>query len=38
MNVSVDGEITTFERMTFEIVPGAVNFSVPKGARETNGK
>jgi len=37
MNVSVDGEITTFERMTFEIVPGAVNFSVPKGARETNG-
>lgn len=38
MNVSVDGEITSFERMTFEIVPGAVNFSVPKGAREINGK
>lgn len=38
MNASMDGEIVKLERMAFQIVPGAVNFSVPRGAREANGR
>lgn len=36
VNVSIDGEITSFDRMTCDVLPGAVQFSVPEGACRTN--
>jgi YegS/Rv2252/BmrU family lipid kinase len=36
MNISIDGELATFESLQFAVVPGAIKFSMPSGSLAIN--